>query len=180
MLNRIPDDHYLKLAMKLAITTAQRRADIATMQFTDVWDGFLHVIQQKGQRFYEVRIQIPLHFKSPLLDQTLGEIIDECRARSLSNWMLENKHRNPVKEMSLTTSFQHYRDNPEIIDEPSFHEIRSLAERVYKEIGMDPQILLGHKNRRMTETYDDPRGLPAYRPVPFPVEQMRMGCDNVQ
>ena len=41
---------------------------------------------------------------------------------------------------------------------PSFHEIRSLAERQYHSQGLDTQILLGHKSRAMTDRYHDNRG----------------------
>jgi integrase len=38
---------------------------------------------------------------------------------------------------------------------PSFHEIRSLSERLYRAQGMDTQTLLGHRCRRMTDKYND-------------------------
>ncbi|KDM91337.1 hypothetical protein EA58_12285 [Photobacterium galatheae] len=41
---------------------------------------------------------------------------------------------------------------------PSFHELRSLAERTYSKIGIDTQLLLGHRDRRMTDKYADIRG----------------------
>lgn len=40
---------------------------------------------------------------------------------------------------------------------PTFHEIRSLGARLYEAQGIDPQALLGHKDRRMTEVYTDER-----------------------
>ena len=42
----------------------------------------------------------------------------------------------------------------------TFHEIRSLSERLYKEeFGAEfAQSILGHKNARTTERYDDLRG----------------------
>jgi integrase len=43
---------------------------------------------------------------------------------------------------------------------PSFHEIRSLSERLYREeFGADfAQAMLGHKSAQMTSKYDDLRG----------------------
>ncbi|MBZ8693840.1 integrase [Escherichia coli] len=41
---------------------------------------------------------------------------------------------------------------------PSFHEQRSLSERLFREQGIDTQILLGHSNQKMTDIYNDVRG----------------------
>lgn len=41
---------------------------------------------------------------------------------------------------------------------PSFHEIRSLAARLYNDQGIDAQALLGHKSADMTAVYRDTRG----------------------
>ena len=41
---------------------------------------------------------------------------------------------------------------------PSFFEIRSLAERLYRDQGVNTQILLGHKYRSTTDLYNDLRG----------------------
>lgn len=44
-------------------------------------------------------------------------------------------------------------DNP-----PTFHEIRSLAARLWKEQGVDVRVLLGHKTEAMSALYQDARG----------------------
>ncbi|ARJ67816.1 hypothetical protein WV31_20265 [Magnetospirillum sp. ME-1] len=41
---------------------------------------------------------------------------------------------------------------------PTFHEIRSLAARLYTEQGINAQALLGHKSADMTSIYRDVRG----------------------
>jgi integrase len=42
---------------------------------------------------------------------------------------------------------------------PTFHEIRSLSSRLYKDQGdVNPQELLGHKDPRTTAIYTDGRG----------------------
>ncbi|MCF6692597.1 integrase [Raoultella terrigena] len=41
---------------------------------------------------------------------------------------------------------------------PSFHEQRSLSERLYREQGVNTQILLGHTSKTMTDRYNDSRG----------------------
>lgn len=40
----------------------------------------------------------------------------------------------------------------------TFHEQRSLSERLYKEQGIDTQKLLGHKSQQQTDRYNDDRG----------------------
>lgn len=40
----------------------------------------------------------------------------------------------------------------------TFHEQRSLAERLYKQQGINTQKLLGHKSQLQTERYNDDRG----------------------
>ncbi|EFA7141262.1 integrase, partial [Escherichia coli] len=40
----------------------------------------------------------------------------------------------------------------------SFHEQRSLSERLFREQGVDTKILLGHSNQKMIDIYNDARG----------------------
>lgn len=63
---------------------------------------------------------------------------------------------------TLTTIFKKARDKcglawPEK-SVPSFHEQRSLSERLYRDQGIDTQKLLGHKSQKMTDKYNDNRG----------------------
>lgn len=167
ILRRIPKKHYMGRAIKLALTTGQRRADIAKMRFDDVHDGYLRVMQTKNQRKRMVRLAIPLTIKNPLLEQTLGEIIDECRRHSKLDTLLQNCQGNPVTPSQLSVTFARYRDCKNR-GEPSFHELRSLSERTYRKIGINTQILLGHKSASMTDEYNDPRNLEAYRKVELP------------
>lgn len=47
---------------------------------------------------------------------------------------------------------------------PTFHEIRSLAKRLYLEQGgVDSKALLGHLTEKMGELYADPRGVAPIR-----------------
>jgi hypothetical protein len=41
---------------------------------------------------------------------------------------------------------------------PTFHEIRSLAERLYHQQGVNTQEVLGHRDAKSTATYRDSRG----------------------
>ncbi|MCG6228770.1 hypothetical protein [Vibrio furnissii] len=39
----------------------------------------------------------------------------------------------------------------------SFHELRSFAERTYRDAGYDTKVILGHKHQAMTDKYNDDR-----------------------
>ncbi len=72
-------------------------------------------------------------------------------------------NNEPVKQVSITNQFSRLRDrvfkrdywtgNP-----TTFHEIRSLSERLYREQKIDTMTLLGHKSQAMTDRYNDSRG----------------------
>jgi integrase len=64
---------------------------------------------------------------------------------------------------AITNAFAAARDQSGITWEtgktpPTFHELRSLAARLYAQQGADAQALLGHKSPEMTATYRDSRG----------------------
>lgn len=41
--------HYLRCGMLLAVITGLRLGDITKMKFSDIWDGMLHVQQEKNR-----------------------------------------------------------------------------------------------------------------------------------
>jgi integrase len=70
-----------------------------------------------------------------------------------------------VRGPAISVAFQKAREKARIEAEkgrtpPSFHEIRSLSERLYRdEFGADfAQSILGHRSAQMTAKYDDLRG----------------------
>ena len=101
---------------------------------------------------------------------TLAEAIAVCRDRVLSPYMIHHYKTNggvkagsQVSENKLSKYFMISRDAAGIHVEadrtpPSFHEQRSLAERLYRAQGIDTQMLLGHKSTSMTDMYHDDRG----------------------
>jgi integrase len=52
----------------------------------------------------------------------------------------------------------YYKDLP-VDARPGFHEIRSLGSKLYKDVGIDPQALLGHTSAKMTKHYLDGHGV---------------------
>lgn len=148
--------------MTLALVTAQRRSDLATMRFDHVWDGHLHVEQAKTG----ARLALPLALRLDAIGVSIGEAIDDCRNYAAPGTSMLRKHNGkPPCMASMSASFETAREA--VIDPPvsglpaSLHECRSLSERLYREQGVDTRILLGHRNQAMTDIYNDDRGLSA-------------------
>lgn len=74
---------------------------------------------------------------------SLEEVISRCRDRIVSKFVIHHKsHDGKGKMISL---------NWDSGSPPTFHEQRSLSERLYREQGMDTQRLLGHKKQTQTD-----------------------------
>ncbi|MBB6117862.1 integrase [Rahnella inusitata] len=156
---------HIPRAMLLAIITGQRIGDISKLKFADIWDNKLHIVQQKTG----AKVAIPLSLKCEALGITLQDVIAECRDSVLSQWILHH-HRarrnctrgGQITKSTLSKGFAEARDNCGLKwtgeSPPTFHEQRSLSERLFSEQGVNTQVLLGHKNSQMTEKYHDDRG----------------------
>ena len=174
-------------SLLLALVTGQRREDLAFAQFRrgkdwDIaWrafqhgdagahpypcvdDGHLWVVQQKTGSM----VRIPLTLRLDAIGHSVGDIIERCRDNVASRYLIH--HSVPfghaprgaaVFKDTISRGFADARDRASLEwpgkTPPTFHEIRSLSERLYKAQGIDTQALLGHRHARMTEIYDDPR-----------------------
>ncbi|MEG5951097.1 phage integrase Arm DNA-binding domain-containing protein [Enterobacter kobei] len=162
ILEQIPEDRYTHKAMLLALVTGQRRDDIANMKFSDIKDGYLHIEQSKTGS----RIALPLSLRCEAIGMTLDDVIRKCRDRFVSPYLLHGKRNikaKPVPLLTLTNEFAAARDAagivpPEGKTPTTFHEQRSLSERLYRAQGIDTKILLGHKTQSTTDKYNDDRG----------------------
>lgn len=144
----------------LALVTGQRRSDLLKMRFSDVWDGHLHIEQEKTG----AKLALPVALKLNAIGTTLGQAIDSCLDYATGNEYLLRKHNGQqLVGASLSARFEEAREGalPEINDglPPSLHECRSLSERLYRTQGIDTMVLLGHKHQSMTDQYNDDRGL---------------------
>lgn len=156
---------YLQCGMLLALITGQRLGDVCKMQFKDIWDDMLHVEQEKTGS----RLAIPLDLKCDAIGLSLRDVISKCRDAVVSKYLVHFRHTSAqatrgdqVSTSSLTSTFKKARDksglNWDKGTAPTFHERRSLSERLYREQGVDTQKLLGHKTQKMTDRYNDDRG----------------------
>ncbi len=156
---------YLQCGMLLALITGQRLGDIYNMKFSDIWDDMLHIEQEKTGS----RLAIPLDLKCEVLGLTLRDVISKCRDAVVSKYLVHFRHTtsqanrgDQVSSSSLTSTFKKARDKSGLEwkngTPQTFHEQRSLSERLYREQGLDTQKLLGHKSKKMTDKYNDDRG----------------------
>lgn len=156
---------YMGNAMLLALITGQRIGDISRMKFSDIWDDHLHILQEKTGS----KIAIPLSLRCNAINWSLREVVARCRDYAVSPYLVhffrstsQAARGAQVKARTLTMNFSDARDLANIDWEngtpATFHEQRSLAERLYKEQGINTQKLLGHKSSKQTDAYNDDRG----------------------
>ncbi|WP_211103492.1 phage integrase Arm DNA-binding domain-containing protein [Azospirillum sp. TSA2s] len=164
---------WLARAMELALLTGQRREDLVRLGPRDVREGRLWVIPTKTKK-HGVRIRIPLELRLQVVNWSVGEVIAKCRGPVLSQFFIHHsghvggaKPGEPVRGQTVTAAFAAARDktgrswsgNP-----PSFHEIRSLAARLYHDQGRECTNATGAQIRR-----DD-------SPLPRPARVGMVGC----
>lgn len=141
-------------AMTLALVTGQRRSDIAEMKKSNVKRNYLLVDQYKTG----AKIALPIKLECKKIGTSLRDIIE-----SADNDFLVSRNNEKIKLDDITRQFSRLRDRVFNRDywtgtPTTFHEIRSLSERLYREQRIDTMTLLGHKSQQMTDKYNDSRG----------------------
>jgi enterobacteria phage integrase len=167
-------NEWLRGAMLLALVSGQDRSTIAGLRRSAIGPEYLSVLRGKTK----VRIEIPLALRLDAIGMSLSDAIAACQSglRSLKpdrDYIVHHAtpHGNApvgskVHPDNLSHSFSAARvlaglegSNP-----PTFHEIRSLAKRLYVDQGgIDTKALLGHLTERMSDLYANPRGAEAIR-----------------
>ena len=154
--------------MDLAILTAQRVEDLAKIETrprkeATAWveDGSLWVIQSKTGN----RVCIPLSLRLDAIGLSLADVSKKTFHRHLIH---HRTHKgamggDPVHKQKISKAFTQCVRASGIEWEagktaPTFHEQRSLSIRLYREQGIDAQVLAGHKDAATTEIYSDVRG----------------------
>ncbi|UCZ75374.1 tyrosine-type recombinase/integrase [Dickeya zeae] len=155
---------WVGLGMLMALVTGQRREDICELKKSDIREERLWVIQGKTG----AQISIPLDLKLNAVNLTLRNVIEQCMSSNNSEYLVGSDSRKTgrvpgaLHPDTLTKAFVTARKNCGLTftdSPPTFHEIRSLAGRLYeKEYGKEfAQKLFGHKSMKMTATYLDTR-----------------------
>lgn len=163
-------NEWLANAMLLALVSGQDRVTIASWQRPP--SAATSVLVRRGKT--GVQIDVPLELRLDALGMSLGDVIARCKASSVATKFLVHHVRphgnaptgSPVHPDSITHAFANARTLAGIDgdDAPTFHEIRSLAKRLYSEQGnVDTKALLGHLTERMSALYADPRGIAPIR-----------------
>jgi len=122
----------------------------------------------------KVSIEIPTSLRLDAIGMSLGDVIAQCKSTGVVSKYLIHHVRNkggarsgqPIKLDSITNAFAAARDLAGITgdDAPSFHELRSLAKRLYeKQGGVDTKALLGHMTETAADLYADGRGIEPIR-----------------
>jgi integrase len=156
---------WLRNAMALALVSGQRREDLSRAKFKDIRDHEWWVEQGKTGS----RVIIPTALRLDVFGMSLDEVIRQCRdTKVLSPYVIHQtgggspKGRHIWKDtISRQFSEALAKHKLDFGDKkpPTFHEIRSLAARLYKQQGgVNTQELLGHKNANTTLLYEDGRG----------------------
>lgn len=162
---------WLRNAMALALVSGQRREDIASAQFKDFHDGGWWCVQasEKGENPH--RIFIPTELKLRVFGLSLADVAAQCRRTGVvSKYLIHqtvNRGNSPVgRHIWIDTLSHRFAEAIETLKmdwapktPPTFHEIRSLSERLYAEQGgVNTQELLGHNDPETTAMYHDSRG----------------------
>lgn len=174
-------------ACLLALVSGQGREDISLAQFRrggdwqGLWESYLDDDSKPmpysyidGDTYYATRqktgalIEIPMSLRLDAVGLSLGEVVSQCRKSGAASRYLIHHDVNrstcavgdPVWMDTLSRAFTRMRDRSGLSwrgDPPTFHEIRSLSERLYRAQGVNTQLLLGHTDQKMTDVYNDER-----------------------
>jgi enterobacteria phage integrase len=149
-----PRYHYIRDAMLAGVVTAQRRSDISEMKKNQVKRNHLLIEQLKTGS----KIALPVKLKCKKIGLSIYDVINKSPAQ-----FIITKRGKQVFPEQITSGFARIRDKVFSREywsgtPTTFHEIRSLSERLYREQNIDTMTLLGHKSQQMTDKYNDNRG----------------------
>lgn len=162
---------WLRNAMALGLVAGQRREDVVTAEFKDFHEGFwwLEQASQKGNFLH--RLKIPTSLRLDAFGLSIEDVLSQCRrSGALSKYLVHQTGRHgrslpglPINAgtlaRTLAASVRGLRLDWGGKTPPTFHEVRSLSERLYAaQGGVNTQALLGHSNAETTALYHDSRG----------------------
>ena len=138
-------DFQMARLIRIAYLTALRKSDIVSIQWKDLHDGALYIVQQKTKT--------PVAFS---LEGELGQIFHELRTgrKILSPFVFTNKHNTQVSDRTVDTYWWRVRDASGVED-VVFHDIRRkrLTDLTTSHGEGFAQLVAGHKDRKPTSRY---------------------------
>jgi integrase len=164
---------WLALAMEQSLVTLQARLEICNMRHADYRDGHLFVIRDKvsgdsDMAFIKIALTPQLEdlrSRALKLDSVASPyLVHRAPERRRRQWTEGKPHWTYINPDYLTKAFAEAREQSRVYahlkpdERPSFHEIRGLGARLYREQGMpegDIQALMTHAHKRTTQIYLD-------------------------
>lgn len=166
-------NEWLGYAMDLAVVTGADRKTIAGLERSAVTGEFLTIARSKT----DIVLEIPLRLRLDVLGLELAALVKR-RSGVVSRYLVHHvspwgnapagSSIHPDRISHAFTEARRLAQVPDVLPDgklaPTFHEIRSLAKRLYENQGnVDTKALLGHKTDRMATMYANPRGSEAVR-----------------
>lgn len=158
---------WAKNSYALALVSGQDRESCSGVVFPDIKEGAWW--NERGKT--GARIIIPLSLRLNCFGMSLEDVVRQCRMTGVVSRYLIHQTRNygnsPAgSQIWVDTISRHFTDTLATLgidwgdkEAPTFHEIRSLSERLYAAQGnVKTQELLGHKDPKTTALYHDARG----------------------
>jgi len=134
---------HLALMMDLAYLTGQRVGDIINLKSSDIRDGAVHFLQQKtGQR---VAVEI-----NDAIDEAIRSARELREARGI--YLFHTGRGKPYSYNSISDAFKKAREKSGIRG-VQFRDIRAKSATDAEAAGLNPGILLGHRNPQTTNRY---------------------------
>jgi len=157
---------WLRNAIDLALITLQRREDLVKIKMPALDAEVIEVIQKKTKKYDTGYLRISI-------GPELRNVISRCRlSGTFSTLLLHKKSKitearrkkyddcTEISPEQITREFKKCVDASEAYkhlqpkERPTFHELRALGIKRYKDKGTDPQALAGHASEQMTKNYD--------------------------
>lgn len=162
---------WLQIAMEQSLVTLQARAEICNMRHDDYRDGFLYVIRDKvsgdsDMAFIKIRLTDELEDIRRRSLRLYGiaspYVVHRPPERRRREWTAGKPHWTYVNPEYLSKAFAKARDATGLYDDlrplerPTFHEIRGLGARLYRDAGVPEdaiRALMTHSHKRTTRIY---------------------------
>lgn len=159
---------WMKIAMELGLVTLQGRYEVLNMKFSDVNDGYLHVIREKTKKneWAHLRIEMNPTLESLQRRARNSGLVSPYFVHREPGRRASAKDRNHWTQLTLndfSARFREIRDETGLFNKlapqqrPTFHEIRSLGSWLYEKQGFDTgeyvQKLMAHADEKTTEYY---------------------------